>query len=86
MMAKPSCQRLGAKILEWRDGGGSTLYAVGSALHAGHRISQDLAARAAAQLESLVPAAKAHQHGWTGKDARSLESMAKRLRKRTCQL
>jgi hypothetical protein len=85
-MAKPSCQRLGAKILEWHDGGGSTLYAAGSSLHAGHRISQGLAEQAADHLESLVPAARARQHGWNAKDARSLQSMAARLRRRTCQL
>jgi hypothetical protein len=85
-MAKPSCQRLGAKILEWHDGGGSVMYAVGSSLYAGHRVPRDLAERAAGQLDSLVSSARARMHGWNAKDARSLESMAKRLRKRTCQL
>jgi hypothetical protein len=79
-----SCKRLGLKMLDWHGGGGTATYAAGSSLFAGRRISRELADRAASELAPSIPEARARKHGWTAKDARSLASIVRQLRRGSC--
>lgn len=80
-----SCKRLGLELLNWHSSGGDPIYAAGSSLYAGRRIPRDVAKRAAANLESFIPDARARRHGWTPKEARLLSKLAKQLRSGRCR-
>jgi sirohydrochlorin ferrochelatase len=79
-----SCKRLGLEMLNWHSSGGDPVYAAGSNLYAGHRVQRDIARRAATQLESYIPDARARRHGWTPKEARILAKMVRQLRSGRC--
>lgn len=84
MPAYTRCQKLGLRVMDWNSGQSSPTYAVGSSLFAGRKVPRDLADRVAVEFETLAPQARQRQHGWTAKDARDLERMARTLRGKAC--
>lgn len=86
MPAHSRCQKLGLKVMDWNSGQASPTYAVGSSLFAGRKVLRDLADRVVSEFESLAVEARqpGNRGGWTKKDARDLERMARTLRGKSC--